>query len=143
MVRLVDAGGAACKTCSGIRAHKSRAKSRFGIGEETYVWLFDLQKGKCAICRARPRTIRLAIDHDHACEACGGKDGCPECVRGLICSKCNHEILGGAHDSVIILRQAVAYLERPPMKGEWDIPAWEREEWAALHPDEPADPPPF
>lgn len=112
----------------------------FGLPGETYQWLLDLQCGRCAICRAKPAKTRLAVDHDHNHTACGGK-GCRRCVRGLICSRCNHELLGAAHDSLHILRNAVAYLERPPMSGEWSLPDYEREEYRAQWGSD--DPPPF
>lgn len=50
------------------------------------------------------------------------------------------ELLGAAHDSVHILRNAVAYLTTPPMSGEWEIPEYERQEWAEKNPDEPLPP---
>lgn len=131
-VRLRDCTGSRCKACQGIAAHKSRAKSNFGISEEDYQWLLVLQHGKCAICRERPRTKRLALDHDHKHEPCKGV-GCRDCVRGLICARCNHELLAAAHESVHILRNAVRYLETPPMSGAWEIPAFEREAWEAEH----------
>lgn len=128
-MRLKDCTGSRCSACVSISAHKSRTKATFGVSAETYQWLLDKQHGKCAICRARPKTVRFALDHDHA--HC--KQGCAECVRGLLCSRCNHELLGAAHDSVSILRNAVRYLEAPPMSGEWEIPDYEVEEWEAKY----------
>ena len=69
---------------------------RMGIDPATYVHLFDLQGGRCAICRGRPKTTRLAVDHDHGC--CTKPPLCGRCTRGLLCSRCNHELLGAAHD---------------------------------------------
>jgi hypothetical protein len=62
------------------------------------------------------------------------------CVRGLLCQRCNHELLGAAHDSIHILRNAVAYLEHTPMSGEWQLPEYERQEWAEKNPGEPVAP---
>jgi hypothetical protein len=46
----------------------------------------------------------LAIDHDHETGV----------VRGLLCGQCNHQLLGGSHDSIERLRLAITYLESPP-----------------------------
>lgn len=140
-VLLIDASGSRCKACASTARHKSAVASRFGIDEDTYTWLLEQQLGKCAICRSRPKTMRMAVDHAHDCEVCGGKDGCPECVRGLLCARCNHELLGAAHDSLNILRNAVAYLEHPPMTGEWSVSEWEREQWREKYGD--TEPAPF
>lgn len=138
-VRLTDCTGSRCKACVSAASHASRIKATFGVDRDTYDWLFKLQGGKCAICRARPKTVRMAIDHDH--KHC--RDGCQRCIRGLLCSRCNHELLGAAHDSVNILRNAVAYLETPPWMGDWEIPEYERMEWAAANPDAaPGETPP-
>lgn len=138
-MRLRDCIGARCKACQSIASHKSRIKSTFGIDEETYQWLYVQQHGKCAICRQKPSTKRFSVDHEHKHEECGGK-GCPKCVRGLLCSRCNHELLGAAHDSLNILRNAVAYMESPPMRGEWSVPQFELDEWERLHPGQPIAP---
>jgi hypothetical protein len=136
-VLVEDATGSRCKACVSVSGHRSRMRSQFGIDENTYQWLLQLQGGRCAICRQRPKSQRLVIDHDHA--HC--KSGCPKCIRGLLDSRCNHELLGAAHDSIHILRNAVAYLETPPMSGEWSIPEFERQKWAEENPDEPLVPP--
>lgn len=125
-VLLRHASGSRCKACTSIAAHRSRLVSTFGIDEETYWHLFEVQEGKCAICRGRPTTAQLAVDHDHSC--CKKPPLCGRCTRGLLCSKCNHELLGAAHDSVQILVNAVAYMRTPPFTGEWSLPPLEVEE---------------
>jgi hypothetical protein len=35
-------------------------------------------------------------------------------VRGLLCRRCNHRLLGSAHDATEILKRAIEYLEFPP-----------------------------
>lgn len=138
-VLLIDTSGSRCKACASAASHRSAVASRFGIDEETYGWLLEKQLGKCAICRSRPKTMRMAVDHDHKCTVCGGKDGCPKCVRGLLCVRCNRELLGAAHDSIHILRNAVAYLETPPMGDAWEVPEYERQQWREKYGDtEPA-----
>ena len=38
----------------------------YGLTAEQYDALLARQGGRCAICRARPKSKRLAVDHDHA-----------------------------------------------------------------------------
>lgn len=113
-VDLVDvpAGGARCRACASGAAHLRHVEDTYGLGPDDYAELVRRQGGKCAICRAVPRTKRLAVDHDH-------KSGA---VRGLLCSRCNHDLLGAARDSLELLTNAVAYLTHPPSGGEWSAP---------------------
>lgn len=63
------------------------------------------QAGVCAICAKPPGgKLPLNVDHDH-------KSGL---VRGLLCWKCNHRLLGGSGDDPVLFRAAAEYLERPP-----------------------------
>lgn len=43
------------------------------------------QNGACAICGRL--SDRLEVDHDH--RHCPGATGCRECIRGLLCGRCN------------------------------------------------------
>lgn len=55
---------------------------------EDYDRVLAEQGGHCASCDAVPTADRrLAWDHDHTC--CPGKVTCGNCVRGLLCPKCN------------------------------------------------------
>lgn len=73
------------------------------------------QNGVCEICkhpelRTTPKggIKSLAVDHDHRC--CAGSRSCGQCVRGLICEKCNHAI-GEVEDNIEILESAILYLK--------------------------------
>jgi hypothetical protein len=101
-----------CRPCNADTAHASAIKSKFGLDAAGYQELLQRQDGKCAICRTKPGKRLLAVDHDH-------KSGE---VRGLLCVRCNHDLLGAAYDSLSILRAAVAYLENPPATGRWIAP---------------------
>jgi len=78
-----------------------RLEKLYGVDHEWYILKLGEQEGKCAICKCTPRSIRLAVDHNH-------KTGD---VRGLLCSRCNKKLLGSANDSIERLKSAVAYLE--------------------------------
>jgi len=98
-----------CKPCSSEGQHAARLIRTFGITIQQYEIMLESQDGKCAICLRKPRRQRLAVDHDH-------KTGE---VRGLLCTMCNHRVLGGAMERSDILRRAADYLDNPPARGMW------------------------
>jgi hypothetical protein len=76
---------------------------------------FAKQNGVCFICRKPERrktsagqVKALAVDHDHAC--CSGHRSCGKCVRGLLCTSCNHT-LGHVTDDIEILQGMILYLK--------------------------------
>lgn len=54
------------------------------LSKATYMSVLDVQNGVCAICK---EDKRLYVDHDHSC--CNSEMSCGQCIRGLICQKCN------------------------------------------------------
>jgi hypothetical protein len=86
-----------------VREQSRRAKLQrsFGITVEQYDRMLRAQDGKCALCRRPPKSIRLAVDHDHRT----GR------VRGLLCFRCNKFQVGG--HTVESARAVVSYLESP------------------------------
>lgn len=113
MVPLFYTSGSRCKACASAAQHGASVLKTYKMTASTYDELLRLQGGRCAICRAVPRSKRMAVDHDHET----GEN------RGLLCSRCNHDLLGAAHDRVEILLAAVAYLEAPPTSGRWTAPS--------------------
>lgn len=103
-VPLFYCSGSRCKACMSMAAHERRLEATYGIPAEEYNRILEAQGGRCGICRNVPRTIRLAVDHDHKTGA----------VRGLLCKRCNHDLLGGSHDSINLLWTAIKYLLNPP-----------------------------
>ena len=93
-----------CYACRSARTHSAMVKKVYGIDAAEYEHMLEMQGGRCAICRARPKSKRLAVDHDHKTGA----------VRGLLCSMCNHDALGALHDSADIAWNAYVYLTTPP-----------------------------
>jgi hypothetical protein len=94
----------------------SRAKGlqrRYGITEEDYNTLLEVQGGKCAICgstqgrmhAATGEPRHLAVDHDHETGE----------IRGLLCDGCNQGI-GLLGDDPNRLADAAAYLMRAQLK---------------------------
>ena len=86
-------------------AHLQRT---FKMTPEQYEQRLAKQGGVCAMCGEPPGERLLVIDHDHAC--CPGRNSCGDCVRGLICHRCN-VVVGQANDDVPLLRKAIRYLE--------------------------------
>lgn len=103
-VPLFYVSGSRCRACASSAAHSGRLRATYGIEPEEYQRIWNAQGRRCAICRNRPRTIRFAVDHDHRTGE----------VRGILCKRCNHDLLGGGHDSVDLLFRAIAYLLSPP-----------------------------
>ena|ERR1039457_5598045 len=68
----------------------------YGISDQDYACLVELQKGRCAICE---QARKLGVDHCHST----GK------VRQLLCQNCN-TLLGQAFDDPRILEKAIQYL---------------------------------
>lgn len=85
--------------------HSAGIKRRFNIDRDVYDAILELQDGRCAICLTQPRTRMLAVDHHHQTGL----------IRGLLCTRCNHKLLGSANENPEILRRAADYLEFPPI----------------------------
>jgi hypothetical protein len=96
---------------------------------DDYAALLELQGGGCAICGGTPKTSRLAVDHDHTID---GKDN----IRGLLCSKCNQDLLGGVRHSARLAARAAWYLTYPPAATGRQVP----DEVVLVQPDGDRDP---
>lgn len=99
-----------------LKHHGQQVARRYGITRDQYWELYAFQQGRCAICMiATGKAKRLSVDHDH--KVCTGshdpKNGCPECIRGLLCSRCN-AFLGVVRDRVEAFDRGTAYLKDPP-----------------------------
>jgi hypothetical protein len=113
-VPLIDVakGSSRCRACQSAATHGAMVAKVYGLTSADYEALLVTQGGKCAICRARPVSKRLAVDHDHRTEA----------VRGLLCSRCNHDLLGSAWDSSSMALALWHYMNTPPTSGDWRAP---------------------
>ena len=108
----VPKGSSRCRACSSAAQHGATILKTYGLTAEEYDALLELQGGRCAICRARPISKRLAVDHDHGSSL----------VRGLLCSRCNHDLMGASWDSGAIALALWHYLNTPPTSGQWRAP---------------------
>lgn len=93
-----------CRPCASAYNHERILSREFGITPARYDELLALQGGRCAVCERHSRTRRLAVDHDHETGE----------IRGLLCTRCNHKLIGAANESPAVLRRAARYLDAPP-----------------------------
>lgn len=119
-VRLRDCSrtGSRCSTCTTQARFETDIATKYGITPDDWNQLMNVQGGRCAICRNPPKKKRLSVDHDHTTGA----------VRGLLCSRCNDELLGACYHKVEVLENAMRYLTEPPMAGNWVMPETARGE---------------
>lgn len=117
----IDGLSKLCKHCTKQGAGYKKGldtkyKREFEITLDEYTQLLEDQDGVCYICRKPPRSVRLAVDHDHEYEKLLRFRGDPSprrhSVRGLICRKCN-EYLGHIDDSYSVALHMREYLRRP------------------------------
>ena len=87
------------------RCHPATLRGH-GVTEEWYIRTL-IEQGGCAACGSKIGPWE--IDHDH--RHCSGPTGCPECVKGILCSPCNHAA-GSVLDNSNHLGLVVDYLER-------------------------------
>lgn len=102
-----------CRPCGSAYAHERVIARDYNLTPEGYQALLDLQNGRCAVCERKPRSRRLAVDHDHDTGE----------VRGLLCTRCNHKMIGAANESSAMLRRAARYLDSPPAHTGKPVPA--------------------
>jgi len=120
-------GATTCRACASAKSHAASVEKTYGLTADQYEQLLTLQDGKCAICRARPKSKRLAVDHDHKTGA----------VLGLLCSRCNHDLKGAAWDSMAIAQALWHYMNTPPTSGNWVTPERQQPLSAAVTDQEP------
>lgn len=76
----------------------TKLKHRYGLSQEEFKNLLDIQNGLCALCGDR---AAIDVDHCHKTHK----------VRALLCRKCNVG-LGFFEDSIERLTDAIAYLQK-------------------------------
>ena len=107
----------AVRAARSLAAKEKRVQKVYGIPPEEYQRILDVQGGKCAVCqRAYGIRRRLAVDHDHQQAVLDGhpeEQGCPNCVRGLLCKSCN-TMLGRMRDDADAFSRAAQYLRQWP-----------------------------
>lgn len=106
------------KRTRAIDAHSSRVEKEYGGTSDDYWRLYAAQGGKCAVygCRARGKTRRLCIDHDHSCERSHPEEGIKLCCwRALVCVRHN-DWFGQAGDDPLVFTSCAEILRNPPAR---------------------------
>lgn len=99
------------------RAQDLKLQARYGITLVEFERLLQAQGGRCALCRRVLTGAKRmpSVDHDHGCQGCGGI-GCRECIRGIVDSMCNKDVLGRFGDDPERFDAIAAYLRKPPAR---------------------------
>jgi hypothetical protein len=85
-------------------SRKHHLKKTYGITPEQYNEILAKQEYCCAICGKHEedeKNRRLAVDHNHETGE----------IRGLLCSFCNHRVVGRHRDGDL-LRKVADYIEQ-------------------------------
>ena len=94
---------------------KGQSLLRHGLNKESYTRILLSQENSCAICKTNTpdligRWTYFVVDHDHTC--CPGRYSCGNCIRGLICDRCNL-VLGKVKDDILLLQSMINYIDNP------------------------------
>jgi len=100
-----------CKECrkQEYKTHKGQRRNRrmerlYDMTSEIFALILASQDNACAICKNKKSNVKrdwFSVDHCHETGI----------VRGLLCNSCNI-MLGNAKDDVVILANAIKYLEK-------------------------------
>lgn len=98
------------------RCRRCHVDAQHGLMPDRRREFLDQQNGHCAICDfvftlhgAADRRTTYQVDHDHSC--CPGSYSCGDCIRGLVCAKCNTG-LGNFRENEQFLANAIRYVQR-------------------------------
>lgn len=96
-----------CKDCRRAIGAGANLK-KYGLTVDDYIKMEQDRNGLCDACgKPEESRRRLTVDHDHNC--CPGNESCGECIRGLLCFRCN-TALGLIKDDIATLRSMIKYL---------------------------------
>jgi hypothetical protein len=101
----------------------------YNITKDQVFWLLYKQNQVCYLCHEEETKrfkngitpVSLTIDHDHRC--CPGRKSCGQCVRHLLCHRCNF-MLGVVEAKPQLIHRFADYIDLRPLKdypgeGNW------------------------
>lgn len=74
----------------GLTEGERKLVYRYGMTPDDYQRILEGQAWACLMCGGNLRVLKPHVDHDHKC--CDGRKTCGECVRGILCSRCNQAL---------------------------------------------------
>jgi len=90
----------------------------YRLDPREYVRMCDQGCHRCETPEPSGGRGTFDVDHDHSC--CEGRKSCGECVRGVLCNRCNNEVC--SIEKMRKIPGAVipdAYLDRWEREGQW------------------------
>ena len=98
---VLDGLAVSCKPCRRDQITLSKYRVQYSV-------LLAEQGGRCAMCQVESSGRSFSVDHDHRC--CPGDYSCGQCVRGLLCLRCNTAL--GLYEDKDLRSKAETYLGR-------------------------------
>jgi len=93
-----------------------QATTRYGLTRAERDYIEETQLRRCAAC-LDPLGSDAQVDHDHAC--CGRETSCGDCVRGIVCGRCN-KIVGRYENGTLrrtdLIELAAFYVDMTPLR---------------------------
>jgi hypothetical protein len=88
-----------------------KIRKKYGISREDWLFLWNMQDGRCATCRIDLTQVKVCVDHDHNTNE----------VRGLLCNECNHGLGKFKDDAETLMRAAQYVLATPPLSNREEV----------------------
>lgn len=90
---------------------EAHLRRTYKISSEDFRATLDKQGGGCGLCNSKiPGGVgAFHVDHDHRC--CPGRKSCGKCVRGVLCSRCNHLLGVFENNTKFFTKNAAKYIK--------------------------------
>jgi len=98
-----------CKVCMSAL----QLKRKYGIDQSTWENIFASQDFSCLICSELVKDNhknQWPVDHDHSC--CAGSTTCGNCLRAILCPRCNVAV--GYLETHPDIQSLLDYVKNPP-----------------------------